>query len=90
MNATRFSFTGRRMRCGFLTFAQDRAKRLGLGGWGRMLSADRAEAIVIGPKPLREMFEVACTLGPATVIVETVDAQDQVIDSAPKAFSIDE
>jgi len=69
--AVRLDFSGAGLGPGFVAFAEDRLRRLGLSGAAR---GEGAHAVVeaAGAAALVDMLEVACWLGPVESRVDAV------------------
>jgi len=82
----RLEFTGR-LGPDFTVFALARAERLGLRGWivGRR---DRAIVHLEGPEALAGAFEVACCIGPDTVVVDDWSCADEAPDRQINGFHV--
>ena len=86
--AVRLVFSGRNIGAGFLDFVEDRARRFGLDGWAAIERPDAATVLVAGPEALVDMLEVACLLGPADCLVETVEHRELRPGSLGPGFAL--
>lgn len=78
--AVRLAFTGAGLGAGFVAFAEDRLRRLGLSGAARGEGA-RAVVEAAGPAALVDMLEVACWLGPVESRIDAVSRAPLAGDS---------
>lgn len=75
MTPQRLIFTGDVSAPDFLDWIVHRARRLGLRGWVRTgdTAAASVEVLVAGAPDLIDAMEVGCSLGPISVLVDTVE-----------------
>lgn len=71
--AERLEFIGDFSSDDFCEWVRHRANRLALVGWVREISNQEVEVVVYGEPELIDAMEVACSLGPFGVTVETVN-----------------
>lgn len=72
MVATRMTLTGD-LACGTLVpWILHRGRVLNLSGWVERISDTRIDMALKGPADLVDAMEVACSLGPADVIVDRI------------------
>lgn len=57
---------------GFPNWICDRAYVLDLCGWVKTLNQEQIEVVVTGDPILVDAFEVACSLGPANIMVDRI------------------
>src|ERR1700761_2568654 len=72
----RFVFAGQLRGAGFVAFARDRARRLGLEIEVAAVSAEAVALAVRGEADLIDAFEMACSLGPLDSLVLKVERGD--------------
>jgi hypothetical protein len=72
IDTVRFRFSGDLDPAAFVAFAEHRARRLDIGLRVRASGRDAATFDVTGAPELVDMFEMACSLGPAECVVSDV------------------
>lgn len=87
--AAELVFTGRNLGVDYLDFVADRARRFSLDGYARA-EDDAVRVVLRGPEALIDMLEVACLLGPADCLVETVEARVLRDALVPAGFALPE
>ncbi len=72
----RYAISGRLEVASYLAFVAERARWLDIRGW---VSAEGAVVTLVaaGPEALVGALEMACTLGPLDMLVETIEAVDE-------------
>jgi len=88
MTAQILVFTGDVSAPDFPDWIIHRARRLGLRGWVRPGQSDVAtvEVLVAGEPDLIDAMEVGCSLGPMSVIVDTVERAAAPDMAIPNGF----
>jgi acylphosphatase len=84
--AVRMRVVGSLGNAGFADWIVRRARRLSLEGGLEDVSAARVDFVVEGPEALVDAMEVACSLGPAGVIVDRIE-RDPLDQLPPDAVS---
>lgn len=82
----RLTLTGSLAAASLLPWIQHRAERLDLVGWVRQDTADQVTIEVHGPAPLVDAMEIACSLGPADALVDSIARHDMPLQSEPNGF----
>ena len=85
---TRISLTGDLGAPEFEAWICHRARLLSLSGWVERLDHDHIEIVVRGPAPLVDAMELACSLGPTTVLVERINRTDAADNSISNGFAV--
>lgn len=75
---------------GFVPWICHRARVLNLSGWVARVDAGAMIIVVAGPEALCDAMEVACSLGPADVIVEDITRRTTQIPDLPNGFHLRE
>lgn len=70
--AARLEITGALADESFVGWIVERARRLSLSGAVRRISEANIEVTVEGPEALVDAMELACSLGPASVLVDGI------------------
>ncbi|MEX0339315.1 MAG: acylphosphatase [Arenibacterium sp.] len=65
-----------------------RARLLDLKGWVQREGSGLITVALAGPAPLVDAMEVACSLGPADVLVERIDRAEHRFKAHPNGFSV--
>lgn len=86
MTATEFRLTGRVLAPGFADWICHRARLLDLSGWVRATPDGALCIVVVGPQPLIDAMEMACSLGPTNVLVEGIEARPAALAAPPNGF----
>lgn len=86
MIATEFRLTGDLGAPGFADWVCHRARLLDLRGWVAADGPTAMRIVVIGPKPLVDAMEMACSLGPVDVLVEDVATAQFEMEDPPGGF----
>lgn len=63
-----------------------RGRLLNLAGWVRREDAETIQMALAGPPSLIDAMEIACSLGPGDVLVETISRTDHNFGRNPKRF----
>ena len=85
MEAVELKITGH-LDAAFVPWICHRAHRLDLKGW--VVGSGRGlDVVVAGPAPLIDAMEVACSLGPACVMVDDIARRDIHLGTAPTGFA---
>jgi acylphosphatase len=71
--AARLSIVGALGDETFPDWIVERGRRLSLAGGVRRISPERIEILVEGPEALTDAMEMACSLGPASVLVQRIE-----------------
>ena len=71
----RLRITGALADEGFAGWIAERARRLSLEGAVGPQSPERIDVVVKGPQALGDAMELACTLGPAGVLVDRIEIE---------------
>jgi acylphosphatase len=86
--ARRYRITGRVQGVGFRFFAEDAARREGLGGWVRNATDGVVEALAEGDRDAVLRFEHAIRMGPRGARVDAVDVTEEMPSGRAPVFAI--
>lgn len=87
MTATELRLTGALGAPGFPDWICHRARLLDLAGWVAQKDETELTIVVVGPEPLIDAMEMACSLGPVDVLVERVEVFPVAVAETPNGFS---
>ena len=88
MRCTEFFLTGQLSAASFPDWICHRARLLNLTGWVSWSKTGAVRIVVCGPDSLIDAMEMACSLGPADVLVERIDALETTLSKAPNGFHL--
>lgn len=86
--ATELRLTGDLAADSFLEWICHRARLLDLNGWVRRPAAGRVEIVISGPAALVDAMEMACSLGPAEVLVNRIESRARSLGDTPDGFHV--
>ncbi|WP_298836589.1 acylphosphatase [uncultured Roseobacter sp.] len=69
-----------------LPWIHHRGQLLNLAGWVRREDDQTIRMALAGPEPLIEAMEIACSLGPGDVLVDTITRARHTFDEKPDTF----
>lgn len=90
MTGTKLTLQGRLASDSVMEWVAHRANLLDLAGWARRESSSVISVVLVGPEALIDAMEVACSLGPGDVLVETITKASYPLNRALSAFEIEE
>ena len=71
--AFRYAIAGCMSVGDYLGFVAERANWFGISGWAAADGAGAVTLVAAGPEAMVGALEMACTLGPITAVIETID-----------------
>lgn len=75
----RFVIAGRMRIDDYLRFVAERARWFGINGWIGTDDQRRVTLVADGPEAMVGALEMACTLGPITALIDSVEISDETL-----------